>query len=79
MRNILGTMALTLMLASTAATAAVDNSLAAKGPKDARGQLICIQLDPDTGSRVSKTECHTKAEWQRLGVDVDALLKEQGH
>ncbi|HKC03738.1 MAG TPA: hypothetical protein VKC17_10590 [Sphingomicrobium sp.] len=34
----------------------------------------CIQVEPSTGSRISATECRTKAEWASLGVNVDELL-----
>jgi len=35
----------------------------------------CMQVEASTGSRISKTECRTKAEWAQLGVDVDEVMK----
>jgi hypothetical protein len=34
----------------------------------------CIEVEAMTGSRISKMECRTKAEWAQLGVDVDEVL-----
>ena len=35
----------------------------------------CFKFDSDTGSRINRQECRTKKEWQRLGVNVDELLR----
>ncbi len=42
-------------------------------PKDQT--KYCMQVEASTGSRISKTECRTKAEWAQLGIDVDELVK----
>ena len=36
----------------------------------------CIAYDNIVGSRVTRTECKTKAEWAKERVDVDKMLKE---
>ena len=35
----------------------------------------CLQVEASTGSRISKTECRTKAEWAELGVDIDETVR----
>ena len=45
-------------------SAAVDN------------KKYCIAYDNIVGSRVTKHECKTKAEWAKDRVDVDKMLKE---
>lgn len=35
----------------------------------------CLQIEASTGTRISKTECRTRAEWAELGVDVDDVVK----
>jgi len=45
-----------------------------KSQPRAQEKTYCLQLEPITGSRISTTECRTKDDWARLGVDIDALL-----
>lgn len=62
-----------LSLALGTASAAAADSTAKKTV--ARDQTkYCIQVEPTTGSRISTTECRTKAEWERVGVNLDELL-----
>jgi hypothetical protein len=35
----------------------------------------CIAYDKVVGSRISQTECKTKAEWAKQHVDVDRMLR----
>ena len=35
----------------------------------------CVAYDGVVGSRVTKQECKTKAEWAKDRVDIDKLLK----
>ena len=44
-----------------------------KGRKAPAEKTYCLQYSLDTGSRINRTECRTKEEWARLGVDVDEL------
>ena len=60
-------------LIASQATAQQAGSANKRGP--AEEKKYCIQFEPDTGSRVSPTECRTKKEWSRLGVQVDDLIK----
>jgi len=63
------------MLASTVATAAPTAKPADEAPAD---KQYCLKFADDTGSHLTRTECHTKKEWKRLGVDVDELSKNGG-
>ena len=57
--------------ASTAAAAgaglAASVQAKAQDPKK-----VCINVIPDTGSRMTRRMCKTKAEWADEGVDLDA-------
>lgn len=44
-------------------------------PADVKEKRYCIAYEKIVGSRVTQTECKTKAEWARDRVDVDELLK----
>ncbi|HEX6740623.1 MAG TPA: hypothetical protein VF079_02360 [Sphingomicrobium sp.] len=68
------TAALASLLFSSSASAwdnPQSNSAAAK--PQAKEKTYCFQFSLDTGSRISRMECKTKKEWERLGVDVDSL------
>ena len=63
--------ALSLILALPAANAA-----AASPKAKAQDQpKYCFQYEQDTGSRINRLECKTRAEWARLGVYVDDSAK----
>ena len=49
-----------------------------KGEKSAAvdNRKYCIAYDNIVGSRVTKQECKTKAEWAKDRVDVDKMLKD---
>ena len=56
--------------AGEAATAAASaKSVQAKAPGT---QKICINIIPDTGSRMARRTCKTRAEWAEEGLDLDA-------
>jgi hypothetical protein len=66
--------ALGMILASAQASAQANStapSPVAKPPKQAQPVQYCIVMEPFTGSRTSKTECKTREQWAREGVDVD--------
>lgn len=69
MAYILKFVVLSLALAAPATVSAAPN----KSAQDQ--QKYCIQYEQDTGSRINRVECRTKAEWARLGVNVDELTK----
>ena len=46
---------------------------AGKGRAADKEQVYCLQFSSETGSRISRLECKTKKEWQRLGIDLDEL------
>ena len=73
MQSIAKLVVLSLVLGAAPASAA--NSSAK--PAAAKDQTkYCIRFEAFTGSRISKTECRTRAEWARQGVDVDEVLAE---
>ena len=62
-----------LSLVLGAAPAAAAESTAKKATAQDQTKY-CIQLEAFTGSRISKTECLTREDWARLGVNVDEAL-----
>jgi len=38
-------------------------------------KTYCLQYSLDTGSRINRTECRTKKDWARIGVDIDELTR----
>ena len=73
MAKLLATVGLSVILASGATAA--TTSKAPPTPPKSQEQTYCFQTEPATGSHISTQECHTKAEWKDLGIDVDELLK----
>ena len=71
MVKVVASVGLSMILATAAAAATTP----AKPASDPSQRQYCIQIEPGTGSRVARTECRTKSEWKRLGVDVDDLLQ----
>ena len=63
--------ALSVILAVPAANAAA----ASPKPKAQDQPKYCFQYEQDTGSRINRLECKTRAEWARLGVYVDDSAK----
>jgi hypothetical protein len=61
-----------LMLVASPAVAA-DQS-ASKAPSRAQEKTYCLQLEAFTGSRISRTECKTKKQWELEGVNIDEVL-----
>ena len=66
----------TIALIAAAPAAAKGNSDSATGKSAASEQKYCLEYERVTGSRVSKQECKTKAEWAKERVDIDKLLKD---
>lgn len=70
--------AVSMILASATATAAPKNTQT-KAPSATTAASAdpnfkyCIESEPFTGSKVVKTECKTRAEWAKEGVNVDEL------
>jgi hypothetical protein len=66
-----------LILASSAASAVP----AAKPDASNQGaeKKYCLTFESETGSHLSRTECRTKKEWRKLGVDVDELSSKEGN
>ena len=64
-----------LIAIAAPAAAALQNSQAGSSSSAADATKYCIQYEPDTGSRLNRVECKTKAEWAKQGVQVDQLKK----
>ena len=69
--------AMSLVLESSGSAGAAAGKPAANPGKPDSAVKYCLQYDAPTGSRISKTECKTKAEWIELGVDVEALARKK--
>ena len=54
---------------TAASNAASPASVQSKASEPKR---VCINLTPDTGSRVTRRMCKTKAEWADEGLKLDA-------
>jgi hypothetical protein len=56
-----------------------DTTATASAPIKSSEQKYCVDQSPDeaSGTRIYTHECHTKAEWAKLGVDIDAEQKQQ--
>ncbi len=52
--------------AAAGAASAPSAATKASAPKE-----VCIKLVPDTGSRMARRMCKTKAEWAEEGIDFD--------
>lgn len=76
-------------LAAPAPTLTADASSAATSPggastapsNSAKPALsektkYCVDVEQLTGSRLNMTQCKTRAEWAKEGVDVDELKKD---
>lgn len=60
--------------AANGATVASASAASAAGAqtKASETKQVCIKVIPDTGSRMARRMCKTKAEWADEGVDLDA-------
>ena len=58
---------------TSAATATATAGSAASGEaKPSGAKKYCINVIPDTGSRMARRTCKTKAEWADEGLDLTA-------
>ena len=66
-----------MALIAVPASATINTAAAAKPAKSAAAdqKKYCVAYDGVVGSRVTKQECKTKAEWAKDRVDIDKLLK----
>lgn len=64
------------VIASPAASRTNAEQKAKQAASTADQKKYCIAYDNIVGSRVTRTECKTKAEWAKERVDVDKMLKE---
>lgn len=67
------------MAAIAVPVSAANTSAGQKSEKNAAAidqKKYCVAYDNVVGSRVSRQECKTKAEWAKDRVDIDKMLKE---
>ena len=59
---------------AAAGAASAASAVAAKSAQTtaSRANKVCINVIPDTGSRMTRRMCMTKAEWADEGVNLDA-------
>jgi hypothetical protein len=82
MAHVSSVFALGIVLATTSTTAVKSPApggapaAAAAAAGSAQVKKYCIKVEAFTGSRISKSECKSKADWAREGVDVDNPGKE---
>jgi len=82
MAHVSSVFALGIVLATTSTTAVKSPApgdapaAAAAAAGSAQVKKYCIKVEAFTGSRISKNECKSKADWAREGVDVDNPGKE---
>jgi hypothetical protein len=74
MKTILSILALSAAAAGFAAPASASTSTTTAAPK-AKEVKYCLSVEPGTGSRLGGTECLTKSEWQRRGINIDELSR----
>lgn len=75
-QKILIAAAATLIAGATIATSASATAVPKKDQKPAAEKKYCLQFDQATGTRINRSECKTKADWKREGVDVDKLARD---
>lgn len=70
-------MSIVLIAASVALLSAPASDQAERAPtgKSGKATKYCLTYEGVVGSRVTKTECKTKAQWADRGIDVDDLKK----
>lgn len=60
---------------ASATPALAENSTGQDQTAKAEKKVYCLKVAPMTGSRLGSTECRTKQEWARDGVDVEKTAK----
>lgn len=78
MYKLLSILALVAASAPTTAATPTGNTAPKAATKTASAQKYCLQMEEMTGSRVRESECRTKEDWKRRGVDVDDLQAKSG-
>lgn len=63
------------LIASPASAGQQPGKNSAKTSGQGQDKNYCIYFEPETGTRISRTECRTKKDWARRGVDIDDLTK----
>ncbi|MDJ0277243.1 hypothetical protein QLH51_10600 [Sphingomonas sp. 2R-10] len=72
--------AATTTAATTAATTVGGGTVTVRAGKDAlaykgaRNARYCFRAEAVTGSHIRRTLCNTRANWEAMGVDLDAAL-----
>ena len=64
-------LALPWMAAPAAAQQNSTNQAQSAKQAPAKEQKYCIKFESSTGTRMKSTECKTKAEWAREGIEIN--------
>ena len=67
---------LAVMASPAAARTNTEQQKAKTTAPSAGEKKYCIAYDDVVGSRITRTECKTKAEWAKEGIDVDKPAKD---
>ena len=67
-----------LAAALLGAPLALASPAMAQAPAGGPDTRYCMKVEPVTGSRVERTMCMTRSEWERQGVDLDADWPDEG-
>jgi hypothetical protein len=78
MRLTLVALSLSLLAAPVAASAQSTQGATPKNSRAAaaKAKIYCFEVEPTTGSRITRRECNTKSQWEALGVEFDKIGKQ---
>lgn len=71
MTSLLTAVAVSLALGAGNAPQVPAGKSADKTPAKTSEVKYCLTIEAGTGSRLARSECRTKSQWARLGVNVD--------
>ena len=57
---------------NASAAGAAESAVAGATAKRAKPAKICLNISPDTGSRMARRSCRTQQEWEDQGVELTA-------
>lgn len=77
MTNLAILAAAAIVLGATPTVAQINESKASTEKPAARSDAkkYCLQYEDLVGSRITKSECRTRQDWAKRGVDLDEYLK----
>lgn len=67
-----------LALAAAPLAASQEMPMNEGAPPASEDALYCLRVEAALGTRLETVQCHTRAEWADMEVDVDADWAEEG-